>query len=27
MLISNQEAKSEIDLAIYQQHFQHVILA
>lgn len=27
MLISNQEAQSEIDLAIYQQHFQHVILA
>lgn len=26
MLISNQEAQSEIDLAAYQQHFQHVIL-
>lgn len=26
VLISNQEAQSEIDLAAYQQHFQHVIL-
>jgi len=27
MLISNQEAKSEIDLAAYQQHFQQIIWA